>query len=79
MRRLAPSHPFTMPTFKHELASASLPNPLRHFPPSPPSSHLMLSHPHRSQSRRSCGTLMIYLLRPPRPSLHLLPPPDPLF
>ncbi|MBW0586465.1 hypothetical protein O181_126180 [Austropuccinia psidii MF-1] len=28
MRRLLPSHPFTMPTLMHELASTSLPNPL---------------------------------------------------
>ncbi|MBW0591662.1 hypothetical protein O181_131377 [Austropuccinia psidii MF-1] len=29
MRRPLPSHPFTMPTLMHELASASLPNPLQ--------------------------------------------------
>ncbi|MBW0468605.1 hypothetical protein O181_008320 [Austropuccinia psidii MF-1] len=29
MRRLLPSHPFTVPTLTHELASASPPNPLQ--------------------------------------------------
>ncbi|MBW0549313.1 hypothetical protein O181_089028 [Austropuccinia psidii MF-1] len=32
----------------------------------------MLPHPRRSQSIHSCGTLKIYLLRCPQPSLHLL-------
>ncbi|MBW0494967.1 hypothetical protein O181_034682 [Austropuccinia psidii MF-1] len=29
MKRLPPSHPFTIPTLTHEMASASPPNPLR--------------------------------------------------
>ncbi|MBW0488294.1 hypothetical protein O181_028009 [Austropuccinia psidii MF-1] len=63
MRRLPPSHPFTMPTLTHELASTSLPNPLQPLaflharttsrcdsntaPPSPPSS--ILTFPWRPQ------------------------------
>ncbi|MBW0511179.1 hypothetical protein O181_050894 [Austropuccinia psidii MF-1] len=84
----APSRYTSYAALNPPYAFSHLPNPLFHLtslrscsvlltclqfcPPYLPSSLLMLPHPLCSQSIHSCGTLKIYLLRCPQPSLRLI-------